>query len=248
MSVSIPLPVTATLAVVQSPSAAPPATLATPAAGFGVLASIGAGIWAGAVIVTLGLLVFVFAAVAAYAARKPLRRALDRHLEHKARAERRRMRGVRLEEAGVSRDQLAELTILADEIERRDPSLARRYDLDEMLDRHVELSLAHERCLRAMRMCDREQLARARREHLSRPDGSHRRADMFERRMKSWDRCKAQADRCDEELAVLADMMRLLAQTAICPPTLVECEPIEHGLDQLDDEHTALHQLSMLGS
>ena len=245
---TIPLPTTAALAVVPASSAAPPATVARPAAGLGVLASIGAGVWAGAVIVTLGMLVIVLAAISAFAARKALRRGFDAHLRHKARAERRRMRGVKLEEAGVSRDALAELTILADEIERRDAALAKRYDLDGMLDRHVELALAHERCLRAMRMCDREQLARARREHLSRPDGSHRRADMFDRRIKSWDRCKAQADRCDEELAVLADMMRLLAQTAICPPTLVDDQPFERGLDELDDEHTALRQLSMLGS
>jgi len=175
-----------------------------------------------------------------------MRHGLDAHFARKRKLDRRRTRERRLEEAGVSRDALAELTILGDEIERRDPQLAMRYDVDDMLDRHVELTLAHERCLRAMRMCDRDQLARARCEHLSRPGGSRRRAAMFERRIRYWDQCKAQSDRCDEELAVLADMIRLLAQKAICPETLIDEEPIEHRLDTLDDEESALSQLTAM--
>src|SRR5262249_9543945 len=177
-----------------------------------------------------------------YALRRAMRTSLQAHLAQREKWERRRRRERKLEDAGVSREELAELQILADEIERRDPGIASRFDVDAILDRHVEFTLAHERCLRAMRMCDRDQLARARTEHVART-GSRRRAAMFERRMRYWDQCKQQCDRCDEELAVLADMIRLLAQKAICPQALVDDEMVERVLDELDEAEHALRQL-----
>jgi hypothetical protein len=223
---------------------APPMTRTIVA--LGVMASIGAGLYAGTLLVTVGLLVLVLGLASVRAARGAFRHGLDAHFERRRRAERRRIRERRLDELGVSHDALAELTILGDEIERRDPELHARFEVDEMLDRHVELTLAHERCLRAMRMADRDQLARAKLEHLNRPGGSRRRADMFERRLRYWDQCKAQADRCDEELAVMGDMIRLLAQKAICPSSLIEDDLVERRLGELDDEEVALHQLSLL--
>jgi hypothetical protein len=244
----IPIP-TSTTIVAASPSCSePPASVARPATALAIMASIGVGLYAGTLLIAVGLILVVLGFATLRAMRHTLRHGLDAHFERKRKLDRRRARERRLEEAGVSRDALAELTILADEIERRDEELATRYDVEEMLDRHVELTLAHERCLRAMRMCDRDQLARARCEHLSRPGGSRRRASMFERRIRYWDQCKAQSDRCDEELAVLADMIRLLAQKAICPTALMDDDLIERRLDDLDEEETALSSLSVLGN
>jgi len=246
---SVPHPA-ALVAVPPAPLAAmtadPGPTIARAATALGVIASIGVGLYAGTLIVTVSLIVLVLGLASLHAARGAFRHGLDAHFERRRRSERRRTRERRLEDSGVARDALVELTVLGEEIERRDPELHARYEIEEMLDRHVELSLAHERCLRAMRMADRDQLARAKLEHLNRPGGSRRRADMFERRLRYWDQCKAQADRCDEELAVMADMIRLLAQKAICPGTLIEDDLVERRLAELDDEEVALHQLSML--
>lgn len=244
----IPIPTPkAMIAAPTSTTSRPPAG-ARPATALAIMASIGVGLYAGTLLITVGLLIVVLGVATFSAARRVMRQGLDEHFERRRRIDRRRLRERRLEEAGVSRDALAELTILADEIERRDERLAHRYDVEDMLDRHVELTLAHERCLRAMRMCDRDQLARARCEHMSRPGGSRRRAAMFERRIRYWDQCKSQSDRCDEELAVLADMIRLLAQKAICPTSLVDDDLIERRLDELDDEETALSSLQAFGN
>src|SRR5262249_25084635 len=132
-----------------------------------------------------------------------------------------------------------ELTLLSDEVERLDPELAQRFDLEDLLDRHVALALAHERCVRAMRMADRDHLVRSR----AAIDG-RRRVDMFERRIRYWDQCKAQADRCAEEMATVADLVRLLAQKAACPDIVFEDDVLERRLWELDEEESAFHLLS----
>ena len=243
----IPLAPTTAMTTVAPVAAAPPATIARNLSALAMIGGFGLCIYVGAIVVACGLGAVGLAVAAVWALRRAMRTSLQAHLAQREKWERRRRRERKLEDAGVSREELAELTILADEIERRDPALAHRYDVDGILDRHVEFTLAHERCLRAMRMCDRDQLARARTEHVSR-SGSRRRVMMFERRMRYWDQCKQQCDRCDEELAVLADMIRLLAQKAICPVALTDDEMVERALDELDEEETALTQLSMFGA
>jgi hypothetical protein len=240
------IPFSPSTAITTVPQAQPPAKIARNVGALATVAGVGTCMYLGALIVALGVGALGVSIAVIYALRRAMRSSLEAHFAQRERWERRRRRERKLEDAGVSREELAELQILADEIERRDPLLARRYDVDAMLDRHVEFTLAHERCLRAMRMCDRDQLARARTEHVSRT-GSRRRAAMFERRMRYWDQCKQQCDRCDEELAVLADMVRLLAQKAICPPAMVDDEMVERVLDELEEEESALRQLSMFG-
>jgi hypothetical protein len=242
----VPLPVPTAVVAAHPPS--PPTIFARPAMAFGVMAAVGAGLYAGTLLVAVGIVLAMLGLVSLRGVRRACRRGLDSHLERKQRNERRRGRERRLEDAGVSREALAELSVLADEIERRDAALWRRHEVDDLLDRHVELTLVHERCLRAMRMCDRDQLSRARCEHASRPGGSKRRADMFDRRIRYWDQCKEQADRCDEELAVLGDLVRLLAQRAMCPASLVDNDLIERRLGDLDDEESAMHQVAMIGN
>lgn len=241
---SIPAPTALAVAPVVTPAL--PEQVGSPWIALGVMASIGAGVYAGTLLVAVGLIVVVLTLASFRAGRRAMRRGLTAHVARKRRAERRRARERKLDDAGVARDGLAELVVLGDEIERRDPALFSRHEIEDLLDRHVELTLVHERCLRAMRMADRDQLVRARCEHRNRPGGSARRADMFDRRIRYWDQCKLQADKCDEELAVLADLIRLLAQKAICPTTFTADDLIDRRLGELDDEETALHQLSLL--
>jgi hypothetical protein len=242
----IPFSGSTALATVTPPTSAPPAKIVRNVGALSTVVGVGFCMYLGALVMALGVAGLGLTVAAVYALRRAMRQSLAAHLAQREKWERRRRRERKLEDAGVSREELAELTILSDEIERRDPGLAARYDVDAILDRHVEFTLAHERCLRAMRMCDRDQLARARTEHVSR-SGSRRRAAMFERRMRYWDHCKAQCDRCDEELAVMADMIRLLAQKAICPPALGDDDMVERVIEELDEEEHALRQLSMFG-
>jgi hypothetical protein len=95
-----------------------------------------------------------------------------------------------------------------------------------------------------MRMADRDHLARARAEHLTAP-GSRRRAEVFERRIRCWDQARQQADQCADELATLADLVRLLAQKAACPEPLLDDDLLDRRLGELDEEERAYRQLSV---
>jgi len=222
--------------------------LAAPASTLGVMVSIGAGLYAGALFLAAGLLMVALALVSVGDVRRSCARWYVRHAARKLRDQRRSQREARVEEIAGGRENLAELTALADEIERRDASMFQRYQIDVLLDRHVELVVAHDRCLRAMRMADREQLSRALREFRERPGASPRRADMFERRLRGWDQCKAVADRYDEELALLGETIRLLAQQATCPHGDADAEePLVLVLAELDEDNAAMRQVGLLG-
>src|SRR5690242_12474194 len=123
------------LVEVQPPSA--PTVFARPVTALGVMASIGVGLYAGTLLLSIGLIAAVMAIACLPAVRVVLRRGLQGHAERRARYERRRSRERRLDEAGVAREGLSELVVLGDEIEKRDPKLAHRYDVDDLLDRHV---------------------------------------------------------------------------------------------------------------
>ena len=209
----------------------------------GIMVGLGIGVYVGSLMLALVLVAATLTAAGVRAARAALRDGLGRAAERKRRIERRRRRERLLAEAQIPRDALLELTILADEIVRQDARLAERFEVEDLLDRHVDLMLAHERCLRAMRMADRDHLARARAEHLNAP-GSRRRAEVFERRIRCWDQARDQADRCAEELATLADLVRLLAQKAACPEPLLDDDLLDRRLGELDEEEHAYRQLS----
>jgi hypothetical protein len=210
----------------------------------GVMVGLGIGVYIGSLLLAVALVAMTLGAAAIRAARSSMKDGMSRHALRRARFERRRRRERLLTESGVPRDALLELTVLADEIERQDPALAARFEIDDLLDRHVDLMLAHERCLRAMRMADRDQLARARAEHLNTP-ASRRRADVFERRIRCWDQAREQADHCADELATLADLVRLLAQRAACPDIVFDDDVLDRRLGELDEEESAMRQLSV---
>jgi hypothetical protein len=218
-----------------------------PMTALGVMLGLSVGVYVGSLLVAVVLVAIALGAAALRGLHGHLRHGIGRHAARRRHWERRRLRDRRLADAGIPREGLLELTILADEIARVDAALAQRFDLDDLLDRHVELALAHDRCLRAMRMADREHLSRARADQLA-ANGSRRRAEVYERRIRCWDLARERADRCADELATLADFVRLLAQKAACPDVLLDEDGLDRRLGELDEEEHAFRQLSAGGS
>lgn len=126
---------------------------------------------------------------------------------------------------------LAELTHLADEIAAHDPELASRLDLEGLLDRHVELTLGHEQALRAAGMSDRRQLERLRESAKGHP----RRIELAERRLRCLDECEARVKWYADELVIVGELIRLVAQRVACPEGPPRDDTVTHDLAELDD-------------
>ena len=156
-------------------------------------------------------------------------------------------RQTQLLRAGIEPSAIVELSTLVELIEDADGGwIARRFALDELLDRYVGIAIAHQRCIHALQSTDRSLLLRtlaATAPNLG-TAGSTCRRQLLERRIATWDRTAAQTTRLEDELASITDLIRLLAQRAACPDALADCELIESRLAELDAEDAALHQLT----
>jgi NhaP-type Na+/H+ or K+/H+ antiporter len=212
-----------------------------PATLFALGAGLGLGILAGSILAATASLVVLVTIAWAVSTTGPFQRLVDAQRRERARQRRRQLREQRLTLAGIGRDQLLELTALADDIEHNDPGLAARFEVEELLDHHVATAVSYERCLRAMRMADRGQLTMM----LAGPTGATgRRSRFLQRRLRYWDHCKAEADRCVEELAATAEFVRLLAQKAACPELRFDEEALERRMADLEEEESAYRQLA----
>lgn len=165
--------------------------------------------------------------------------ALAAYTAWRARESRREAREGMLVTAGCAREPLVELDRLVRAIEQRDSELVRRLDLEALLDRHVALTIAYERALRAALMTDRGQLERIRDGHRADPDHDPRRLELCERRIRCHDQCEATMQSLADELAVVADVIRLVAQRVACPDELPADDTIERCLGELDDRESA---------
>lgn len=184
--------------------------------------------------------------IAVKAGATPLRRALTESSIRRARRLRRDARERALPREGSGRDALVELTQLVDQIEADDPELARRIDLEALLDRHVELGLTYERALRAVRLANRIQLERMRDSLRSDPDANASRLELCERRLECLEQCEAKAEQLADELAILGDMIRLIAQRVACPDDPIRDDTIGHHLAEFDEDDAARRQLAEL--
>lgn len=198
-------------------------------------------------LVAAGLMMSVAICVAwTLSSSREFRRSIDEYVARQRRIERRNGREELLEQAGVPREPLTELTALVEDIERRDGGrISRRFELEEILDHWVQLAIARERCVRALRMADRAQLVRALAEEpIVETRTSRRRRELLERRIRCWDQCKRDADRCAEELSAISELIRLLAQEAARPDLVLDDDEIDRRLRDLDDEQSALRELA----
>ena len=210
-------------------AAALSSSLVLPISLFGLIASVG-----------------LLAVIAMKAGATPMRRAVAASSARRTRRRRREARDRALPRGNAGRDALIELTMLVDEIAADDPVLAGRLDLEGLLDRHVELTLAHERALRAVRLADRTQLERMRASFRWDPDTKASRLELCERRIRCLDECEARAEQLADELAMLADMIRLIAQRVACPDDSLEDDVVGRHLAELDEDDAARRQLAEL--
>ena len=207
------------------------------------------GVCLGSLIGTLAVLAAHTAALAATARTSSFRRAVDEHLSIEERQRRGREREDRmLHAAAEHRDQYTELSARVEEVERSDGGrTAGQLELQDLLDYYCDLAVAHRRCLEALSLADRTQLAIQLEEGARRADLTTRRRQRLEiiaRRARHWDECKVRADELAEMMAVVAELIRLVGQRAAYPTFDTELErEIESRLADLDEQETALREL-----
>jgi hypothetical protein len=213
------------------------ATLAVGAASSSLVLPTGAAL-------VIGILGFA-GIVAGRASGPRLRAARMVRASRRARAERRRARERELGTTTLgARESLAELTKLVDDIESTAPGVATRFELDDLLDRHVALALAHERSVRAVAMFDRGELERTREALRDDPAADRRRVELCERRLHARAQCQVRVDQLANELALLADLIRLIAQQVACPEEPALDDRIERHLAELDEDDAVRKQLA----
>jgi hypothetical protein len=197
----------------------------------------------------------VIEAVIAVAATRfcSFRAAIDQRValrERLIRAERRENR--LLEADSVHRDQFADLSGVVDDIERSGDGgeLAERLELQDLLERYIELAVAHRRCVAAMRRADRDRMAKElSTRHLAAQDGEidrlrRRRLAIVARRAEHWDECFERARALREELGAVAEFIRFVGQKVACPDLLRETEiELESRLGDLEATEAAFRQL-----
>lgn len=143
----------------------------------------------------------------------------------------------------VRQQQYIELRDLVEQVERIDATEAARFELQDLLDHFVRLSLHHQRCLEAVRMTGSHDLPHA--IPISEASRSKRRREILARRMKHRDECLARVDRLADEIDALDELVRLVAQRVACPELEPDLErEIERRLWELDEVDAALRQLS----
>jgi hypothetical protein len=176
---------------------------------------------------------------------------VQRHFDQQRDARTKRERSLKRQQAllaaGVEPGGLVELSSLVDAIEHSDNGwTARRFQLDELLDRYVAAAIGHQRCVSAMQATDRSGLIRAlaAAPTLGSSEASRCRRELLERRIQTWDRTALQATRFEDELAAITDLVRLLAQRSACPDALVDNDLVAWRLAELDAEDQAMLQLA----
>ena len=153
----------------------------------------------------------------AAAGTRPIRGWLESSARGAVRTARRDGREARLEEAGVPKQGLAAATLLLDQISATGSPLATHPELEEMLDRYVELEITAKRCERL--------LADARRARAV-PGGSETRARISDRAAAVQRACDARLASARDELASILELLQLLVQRSTLDATEVQGDPV----------------------
>lgn len=173
-----------------------------------------------------------------------IRRHLDAQAALRMRYRREALRLKQLRPTGaVRQQQYVELRDLVEQVERTDPAEAARFELQDLLDHFVRLSLAHQRCLEALRLSSSHDLpAAASINDVARPK---RRREIVARRLRHREECLQRVERLADEIDAADELIRLLAQRSACPALDPELDrEIDRRLWELDEVDAALRQLS----
>jgi len=207
------------------------------------VAAVSAGLVATGLLVPLALLGASLFLLAFVASSPAVRAGAAARRVERAREARRRARERQFAPGSPAHDGLIGLTRLLDEITAHDPWCAERMELEDLLDRHVALTIAHEQSLHAIRIADRVQLERTRDSLRGDPMAHPRRVELCERRLRCLAECEVRAERLADELAMVADLLRLIAQRIACADAALLDDTIDRRLAQLDDEDLAHREL-----
>jgi len=173
-----------------------------------------------------------------------VQRHLDRQAKLRERGRRESARLRALRPSGVVRQtQYLELRDLVEHIENTDPGEAQRFELQDLLDHYVQLSIRHQRCFDALRLAGGTELPIA--IPITDAGKSKRRREIQARRIRHRDECLRQLETLVDELESVDELVRLIAQRSACPAADPELDrEIERRLWELDEVEAALHQLS----
>jgi hypothetical protein len=201
--------------------------------GIGVAGALGA-------LIALAAIAMLTAASTRYAV---VRRHLDRQAKVRERCQREASRIKRLRPTGPVRlQQYLELRALVEEIERSDEREATRFELQDLLEHFVQLAVAQQRCLDALRLVGSHDLPQT--IPLNDAARSKRRRDIQARRLRHRDECLQRIDRLADEIEAIDELIRLVAQRVACPAMPDLDREIDRRLWELDVVDAALRQLS----
>jgi hypothetical protein len=173
-----------------------------------------------------------------------VRHQLDKQFEYRLKQKREAERMKLLKPAGpVRQQQYADLRDLVAEIERTDPTEANRFELQDLLDHFVTLSVSHQKCLDSLRLAGSSDLPRVM--PLPDPNRSVRRREIMQRRLRHRDDCLRRIERVADELEAIDELVRLVAQRVACPQINDDLDrEIEKRLWELDEVDAALSTLT----
>jgi hypothetical protein len=175
-----------------------------------------------------------------------IRRHLDAQAALRARYRREALRLKQLRPTGaVRQQQYVELRDLVEQIERTAPLDAERFELQDLLDHFVRLSLSHQRCLEALRLSGTQDLPSTISLTSVSAARSKRRHEIVARRLKHREECLRRVERLADEIDATDELIRLIAQRAACPSLDPEVDrEIDRRLWELDEIDAAIRQLS----
>jgi len=172
----------------------------------------------------------------------PVQRAAVRYRTVRARGTRERERLARLLPAGpVRQHEYRELRGIVNQIEHTDPDDARRYELEQLLDDFVQIASIHERYQRVVLNSATVSEAWPN----GNPHQSVRARELVSRRIRHRQDCQQRCEHLADQLEVIDQLVRLVAQRAACPPLDDDLDTeIDRRLSELGEVDAALAQLS----
>jgi hypothetical protein len=193
----------------------------------------------------LGVLVLIGTVMCLWRPRALVARARRRRVLAARRA-RTQARMQALEEASAERvRELAHLTLLVDQMEDRGSGLeVGHLELQQLLDRYVQLALATERGLQAARRAELCFPAPRLATESPDPAAARLRDELHRRRVRRAARCRSLAAHLELELAAIVDFITYVDEEIACPDLDPGDPSIGHRLADLDELLDARRQLT----
>lgn len=170
-----------------------------------------------------------------------VRRYLERGARRRARDRQEAERLARLEAAPMRRQHYIELRDLTERLEHTHPADANRLELQQLLDRFVELASRQQALCDALARAHGDELARATTLDVANHPGRDAIAD---RRLRHRDAALRHARELDDEIEAIDELIRLYVQRSTCPELDPELhDEVDRRLADLDELDAASRRL-----